>query len=240
MKYNLNLNQAKLIDWGLNLQQGCLVDLFTLLPSWSECEIIEGEAWYFFSKNKILEQIPLLSQKWNIDTIYRQTKILIEKDLLRFKKIWQKDYWQLTPKIKEWNFKNSEKFPNELGKISELNSEKNPTYNNISNNDKINDKKICPFFSEFWQVYKRKIDKEKAEKKFERLSTQEKMLAVAGAKNWAAKWDAEETDLEFIPHPTTWLNNRRWEAEIFIKTKTKKVANAYQTEPEDFLAWFTN
>ncbi len=118
----------------------------------------------------------------------------------------------------------------------------NPTHNKKGIIKKEINKKesdICPYFLEFWEIYKRKIDKQKAEKKFERLSTQEKMLAVAGAKKWAEKWEIEQTDLEFIPHPTTWLNNRRWEAQITIKTKTKKVANAYQEEPTDFLAWFT-
>jgi len=62
MKYNININQEKTLEWGLNLQQACLVDLFHILPTWAEMEVIDGEIWYFFSKNKILEEIKILSK----------------------------------------------------------------------------------------------------------------------------------------------------------------------------------
>lgn len=97
--------------------------------------------------------------------------------------------------------------------ISNNKTSKTKLNNNNNNN-------ICEF-ENFWIIYKRKIDKGRAEKSFNRLTAQEKILAVAGAKKWAEKWETEKTDLEFIPHPTTWLNNKRWEAEIIINTKTK-------------------
>jgi hypothetical protein len=108
------------------------------------------------------------------------------------------------------------------------------TKKEIQNNNNDN---ICEF-DNFWLIYKRKIDKGRAEKSFNRLTTQEKILAVAGAKKWAEKWDAEKTELEYIPHPTTWLNNKRWEIIPPIK-KGKSPANAYQDQPDSFLEGFT-
>jgi hypothetical protein len=36
-------------------------------------------------------------------------------------------------------------------------------------------------------------------------------------------WKAKETELEFIPHPSTWLNGERWEDEIVIEPKKEKI-----------------
>ena len=138
MKYNIYINQKKAIEWELSFAESILVDLFTHMPSWAESE----NWWWFFSKNKILEEAPILSKKGNIDTIYKQAKQLIWKDLLEHKKVGIKDYWKLTDKIKEWHFY-SEKNPEQLRKKSDSNSEKNLTYNNTSiNNNTIDNKKL--------------------------------------------------------------------------------------------------
>ncbi len=93
-------------------------------------------------------------------------------------------------------------------------------------------------FESFWLIYKRKIDKGRAEKSFNLLTAQEKILAAGGAKKWTEYWDADKTDLQYIPHPTTWLNNKRWQVEPPKATK-KAPANAYQDQPEGFLEGFT-
>jgi hypothetical protein len=36
-------------------------------------------------------------------------------------------------------------------------------------------------------------------------------------------WKAKEIELEFIPHPATWLNQERWEDELIIEPKKEKV-----------------
>lgn len=130
MKFTITINQEKAIEWGLNLQQSSLIDLFLLLPQWADAEVIDGEVWYFFAKPKMLEEMPILSKNGKVDTIYRQVKALQEIDLLNYRKVGRKDYWQLSSKIKEWSFKNSEKNPSNHGKKSELTTEKNPTDNN--------------------------------------------------------------------------------------------------------------
>lgn len=62
MKYSIYINQTKAVEWGINLQEATLIELFSHLPTWAEPEIIEGEIWYFFAKPKILEEAPILSK----------------------------------------------------------------------------------------------------------------------------------------------------------------------------------
>ena len=39
-------------------------------------------------------------------------------------------------------------------------------------------------------------------------------------------WIHNKTEKQFIPHPSTWLNQRRWEDEIDLpKTKQQKTSN---------------
>lgn len=224
MKFSLNINQQKMLEFWLSFSEACLVDLFSYLPTWADEEIINSKTWYFFSKNKILEEAPVLSKNWNVDTVYRQLKKLVDKWLLEFKKNWRKDYWRLTKKIKEWNFKNSEKNPTKLGKKSELNSEKNPTYNTtIYNNTTINN--INDNFDKFWGKYPRKIWKKKARDLFCSLIGKKKVKPekiISGIEKYVKKWSAEETANNFIPHATTWLNRRSWEDEIIVKWQEDK------------------
>lgn len=69
-----------------------------------------------------------------------------------------------------------------------------------------------PYFWLFWQLYPRKIDKDRARRAWKKLSPARAMaLAILeGLRRW--KLCDQWQDERFIPHPTTWLNGRRWEA----------------------------
>ena len=75
-------------------------------------------------------------------------------------------------------------------------------------------------FSEFWQAYPRKTAKAGAEAKFLKLVKAGKVSGddlTAGAKRYAAevaKRGPTQDGRIAICHPTTWLNNGRWEDEI--------------------------
>lgn len=136
MRYNSTINNVKSLEWELNLQQAYLFSWLYELPSWADKVIIENEIYYFASKNKACEELPILTDK--TDTMYRYYKQLEEKQLILIKKIDGKDYISLTLKAKKWNLsiqsEESEKNPgNESEKVSDL----NPTYNNINSNNKI-------------------------------------------------------------------------------------------------------
>ena len=134
MRYSSTIRNQKALDWNLSLQEAYLFSWMYELPSWADKVVIGNDVYFFASKGKAIEEMPLLTDK--PDTMYRYYKSLESKGLITIKKIDNKDYISLTEKAQQWNFQSdhSEKNPNELGKKSEHYSEKNPTYNNISIN----------------------------------------------------------------------------------------------------------
>lgn len=75
-------------------------------------------------------------------------------------------------------------------------------------------------FTEFWQTYPRKVGKGAAQKAWDRLKPD--LSAVLAALDWQTKQDAWTKDGgQFIPHPGTYLNQRRWEDEKPATTTTQ-------------------
>lgn len=67
-------------------------------------------------------------------------------------------------------------------------------------------------FTEFWQAYPRKVGKGAAEKAWTKANPD--LQSVLTALAWQTKQDAWTKDGgQFIPHPGTYLNQRRWEDE---------------------------
>lgn len=67
-------------------------------------------------------------------------------------------------------------------------------------------------FTEFWQAYPRKVGKGAAQKAWDKLKPD--LDSVLAALAWQTKQDAWTKDGgQFIPHPGTYLNQRRWEDE---------------------------
>jgi len=64
-------------------------------------------------------------------------------------------------------------------------------------------------FAEFWQHYPRKDGKQAAAESWAKLTPDERQLALADVpQRMRANWAGRE--LEHIPHPSTYLNQRRW------------------------------
>lgn len=136
------------MQWGLNLPEAALFSFCYDLPSWAEHIIVNGEVFCHASKNKAIEELPILTDK--PDTVYRLYKSLEEKGLIEYSKQQRKDLIRVTEKGKAWNRKNSEKNPSletnseknpsKLGKKSEQNSENFPTDKNISILDNQNER----------------------------------------------------------------------------------------------------
>ncbi|MDP5210975.1 hypothetical protein [Microbulbifer sp. 2205BS26-8] len=141
MELTLSINQARSIEWELNLQQATLFSFILNAAHWADKQ---GDYWYL-SKGKIVNELPILSDKR--DTIYRLGTQLIRKDLIERKVINGGDHYRVTEKGLQWNkaevgkkseaprknIRRSEKNPSNLGKISEplrkniRGSEKNPS-----------------------------------------------------------------------------------------------------------------
>jgi len=68
--------------------------------------------------------------------------------------------------------------------------------------------KIDTSFDFFWKIYDYKIQKSKAEKKWERLAHEDKILALGYIRRYKSWCDRKRID---YCYPTTYLNQRRWE-----------------------------
>ena len=174
MRFSTYINNQKAIEWGLNANQAALFDLLNQTVSWAEEVIVDGVVYYWVSRNKVLEELPLFYK--TSDTVYRHFAELDEKKLIVYLKQGKhgdKDLIRLTEKGKSWNeFKpeqirdNSEINPSkqpEFGNKSEItrkqirdNSEINPTNNNTNyknttdqNNKKTTQKNSLALLAEF-------------------------------------------------------------------------------------------
>jgi len=148
MKFSLFVNQYQAIELGIkNIQEAVIFDLLTTASTWANPEIVDNQVYYWVSRTKIVEMLPILNLK--ADSVYRYLKHLNEIGLVEYKKDKKKDLIIITKKGKKYlekysqntmseknpnNTQNSEKNPKKLGKFSENTmSEKNPTdYININ------------------------------------------------------------------------------------------------------------
>ena len=89
--------------------------------------------------------------------------------------------------------------------------------NTFKNDNNVDKRYICSFKT-FWKQYPRKESKKRAETMYKREATSKKKETkiLEGLKRFNAKWKAEETEKQYIPLPTSWLNAERWEDEITV------------------------
>lgn len=152
MQFNVNINQAKALEWELNAQQAMLFAFVYECPSWANPVTTDSGVYFALSKSKIVEELPLLTDK--PDTAYRLLKALEGKGVIELSSTNSITLVRLTEKGKAWNKKldgsdkypsspkgrkkirtGSEKSPSQVGKISELGSEKSPTNHDTSDQD---------------------------------------------------------------------------------------------------------
>lgn len=76
-------------------------------------------------------------------------------------------------------------------------------------------------FDRFWQAYPKKVGKGDARKAFDKAlagkgaqlrSFLDRMIAAVEQQKQSAQWTRE--DGQYIPNPSTWLNQGRWEDEL--------------------------
>ena len=72
-------------------------------------------------------------------------------------------------------------------------------------------------FETFWALYPRKVSKRVAQRKFEALKKDEQQQALDALPNHIAYWKSKNTEMEYIPHASTWIGQYRFEDEIVIE-----------------------
>ena len=90
---------------------------------------------------------------------------------------------------------------------SESNPNPNPNPKGSADADRAAD------FERFWDSYPNKVNKQGAKKAFMKVDVPVDVLLCALENHkQSAQWVKDGG--QFIPHPTTWLNQRRWESEL--------------------------
>lgn len=88
---------------------------------------------------------------------------------------------------------------------------------------------IITIFENFWEIYPRKIWKPKALLSFKKIKDQEKV--IEGTKKWSEHWKESGTEMQYIPHPTTFLNQERYNDEVQEIHRAPK--NEYERELDE-------
>jgi len=79
-------------------------------------------------------------------------------------------------------------------------------------------------FDQFWKAYPRKIGKLKARKAWNNAGTKPALVAILSAIEAHIQTDQWQRDKgKFIPHPSTWLNEGRWDDEAIINVKKRSI-----------------
>lgn len=99
---------------------------------------------------------------------------------------------------------------------SKTDANQEPITNNQSKEPPIPPEGAAAGFAEFWSAYPLKKAKATAEKAWAKLKPsadlQAAILSAIAAHKLSADWQRDGG--QYIPHPTTWLNQRRWEDEV--------------------------
>jgi len=84
------------------------------------------------------------------------------------------------------------------------------------------DIQITSYFEKFWDKVPRKIAKKKCQKIYNNLVKSKEVTEdelISSMERYAES--VKDTDMPFICHATTWLNQGRWEDTIEVKVKNK-------------------
>lgn len=91
----------------------------------------------------------------------------------------------------------------------------NSTVPNHTNKENI----IKEKFDAFWKCYPRKVAKSVALKSFSKINIDDNLFSQIMSKleEYKKSYDWTKDNGQFIPHPATWLNQKRWEDEIISR-----------------------
>jgi hypothetical protein len=69
-------------------------------------------------------------------------------------------------------------------------------------------------FDTFWATYPRRVGKHAARQAFAKRPTEATLDKLLAALDWQKRQPQWQTE-RYIPHPSTWLHQQRWEDEPF-------------------------
>ena len=85
-------------------------------------------------------------------------------------------------------------------------------------------------FDRFISLYPRKIRKQMASNSFKKIAAKHLKAVFDGLDAWCKYWNDNAVDVEFIPYPSTWLNQKQWEDKVDVSEKPKQFKNDLDKE----------
>lgn len=91
------------------------------------------------------------------------------------------------------------------------------------------------WFEAWYKLYPRKVSRWNAEKAWNKLSENQRILALDWLKKYIIYWKKKGTQKEFIPHPATWLdiNDQRWNDDLSEVPETAIIQTNAKAKEED-------
>ena len=91
------------------------------------------------------------------------------------------------------------------------------------------------WFEVWYKLYPRKVSRWNAEKAWNKLSENQRILALEWIKKYIIYWKKKGTQKEFIPHPATWLdiNDQRWNDDLSEVPETAIIQTNARAKEED-------
>ena len=88
-------------------------------------------------------------------------------------------------------------------------------------------------FQDFYRLYPHKKGKENARVMWSRLTEKERELAHAWLIRYIAYWKQKAIEKQFLPHPATWLHQKRWEDDLSDNVILSKPVENIQKELDE-------
>jgi hypothetical protein len=89
-------------------------------------------------------------------------------------------------------------------------------------------------FNKFWSLYPRKIAKVSAGRSWKRLSIKDINEIFDVYYDHLIRWKYK--DIQYIPHASTWINQRRWEDELEpLQNENQSVYKNIEKQRKEFL-----
>jgi biotin operon repressor len=118
------------------------------------------------------------------------------------------------------NYNDYQKFDkqldNQVTNERQTNDKRMTTNNNINNINNKNNNTYNADFESFWKLYPRKAGKGKAYDTWKKIKQEQRNTIMLVLPEHIKQEQWIKDNGSYIPHPATWLNQRRWEDEINI------------------------
>jgi hypothetical protein len=127
-----------------------------------------------------------------------------------------KTQWQ-PPELDDWDT------PSQLDRIEDMLKEILAHLKKPKRAQKRSGAVTCSAFDAFWSMYPRKVSKKATIQAWNGLNRTDKRLILEVMPAWVESWKG--TDVQFIPHPSTWINKRRFDdpVEMAIPKEAEKL-----------------